>query len=581
MGFLPPLFLHLFLEMLTMLDGFRISGYRSFGEDSAVIPDLERVNVFIGKNNCGKSNVLRFVSILSAFLKKYGTGDARPKLDPMLDFAKGTKSHEVTYSLQIKNAGFTDEVFQSISEPFGREWTNVFSDNPDSLWFTFHLARDNKPTAESIQLMATRILQSCNDRFQQELTSVLCGYTQGSAKKRVEDIAIALHKKVQLDLNVHTINAFRRISNDDSDGGLMSGSGLIRELRNLQSPQLADYDSGKARFSRIVGFLRSILGEQEAKLEIPAEKDEIYVTLNGKVLPIDSLGTGIHELIIMATAVTLVDGQIFCVEEPEIHLHPELQKKFVEYIKVNTNNQYLIASHSNSFFDLPGVNIYRCCLEDGFTNCDLVSEAKEKHELLRDLGYRPSDLLQANYVIWVEGPSDRVYLRHWIHTKAPELTEGLHYTIMFYGGRLLAHLSYDDSEVEDFVNLACLNRRACIVMDSDKENVHSKINKTKQRVKGDFEKNCCMTWVTNGRTIENYIPENFFNESVARIHPRTKKIFKWGRFDDLTHLRSDKIIDKVAVAKAIAEDRPDFSMLNLSVVLDRLVGEIRRSNSNE
>jgi len=41
-----------------MLDGLRISGYRRFWEDSAGIPDLQRVNVFIGKNNCGKSNVL-------------------------------------------------------------------------------------------------------------------------------------------------------------------------------------------------------------------------------------------------------------------------------------------------------------------------------------------------------------------------------------------------------------------------------------------------------------------------------------------------------------------------------------------
>jgi AAA15 family ATPase/GTPase len=47
-----------------MIDGFSIAGYRSFGPDEVKIEDLSRVNVFIGKNNCGKSNILRFLSLI-------------------------------------------------------------------------------------------------------------------------------------------------------------------------------------------------------------------------------------------------------------------------------------------------------------------------------------------------------------------------------------------------------------------------------------------------------------------------------------------------------------------------------------
>ncbi len=561
-----------------MLDGFEISGFRSFGGEPAVISDLQRVNIFIGKNNCGKSNILRFINILSGFLKQQGPSVQTPKLDPMLDFAYGTTSKEVTYCLQIKRGGFTDEVFQNIAVPFGDAWTKIFANHPDSIRLCFHLTKDCKPTEKSIKRIKDKILQNCDNNLQQQLTSSLCNYTGGSSDQRATDISKVIHTKAQMSISVHMIDAFRKIS--DGEGDPLTGAGLIKELRKLQSPQLEVYDSGKARFSKIVDFLRSILGEQEAALEIPAEKDEIYVTLNGMILPLDSLGTGIHELIIMAAAVTLVDDAIFCVEEPEIHLHPELQKKFVEYIRSNTNNQYLISSHSNAFFDLPGVNIYRCRLQDGTTRCDLVSEAKERHALLRDLGYRPSDLLQSNYIIWVEGPSDRLYFKHWIQAKAPELTEGLHYTIMFYGGRLLAHLCYDNPEVEDFVTLARLNRSACIVIDSDKDKTHSRINRTKRRVKNDFERNSCLTWVTNGRTIENYIPESDYNEAVAKIHPKTKRHIKWSRFGNLTHLRKDKMIDKVAVAKAICQGTPDFSKLDLNSMLDRLIREIRNQNSS-
>ena len=51
-----------------MIDGFSISGYRSFGPGQIRIGDLSRLNVFIGKNNCGKSNILRFLKRISAWL---------------------------------------------------------------------------------------------------------------------------------------------------------------------------------------------------------------------------------------------------------------------------------------------------------------------------------------------------------------------------------------------------------------------------------------------------------------------------------------------------------------------------------
>jgi len=47
------------------LDGIAISGYRSFGSELVKINDLAKINIFIGKNNSGKSNILRFCKHLS------------------------------------------------------------------------------------------------------------------------------------------------------------------------------------------------------------------------------------------------------------------------------------------------------------------------------------------------------------------------------------------------------------------------------------------------------------------------------------------------------------------------------------
>lgn len=51
-----------------------------------------------------------------------------------------------------------------------------------------------------------------------------------------------------------------------------------------------------------------------------------------------------------------------------------------------------------------------------------------------ELGYRPSDLLQTSCVFWVEGPSDRLYLRRWPALVDYQLEEHVHYSIYTAAG---------------------------------------------------------------------------------------------------------------------------------------------------
>lgn len=50
-------------------------------------------------------------------------------------------------------------------------------------------------------------------------------------------------------------------------------------------------------------------------------------------------------------------------------------------------------------------------------------------------------------------------------------TEGQDYQFMFYGGRLLSHLSakpFDEKEEDELIKLLTVNHNAVLVMDSDK-----------------------------------------------------------------------------------------------------------------
>lgn len=84
---------------------------------------------------------------------------------------------------------------------------------------------------------------------------------------------------------------------------------------------------------------------------------------------------------------------------------------------------------------------------DGTTTISAAMTPTQVAEIGLELGMRASDLVQANAVVWAEGLSDRIYLRHWLAQVAPELREGVHFSLLFYGGALLRHLSPEDQAV--------------------------------------------------------------------------------------------------------------------------------------
>jgi len=381
------------------------------------------------------------------------------------------------------------------------------------------------------------------------------------------------------------VPAIRQIGHGDIGQNHFFGKEMIPYLNRLRSPSAQEHGSRK-KFDDINRFLQTVTGNRTAKIKIPHDLETINVEMDEKLLPLDSLGTGIQEVIILATAATVLDNTVICMEEPELHLNPLLQKKLVRYLEQNTNNQYFISTHSASLMDTPNAEVYHIKLQEAQSVVERVSSDKHRSEVCEDLGYHPSDLLQTNCVIWVEGPSDRIYLNHWLKAKDPDLVEGTHYSIMFYGGRLQAHISGndpDDDVVDDFISLRRLNRRGVIVIDSDRAKKGARINQTKSRLKDEFDSGPGYAWITDGREVENYLPTEQIKGALNKVKPTAKMLSKFGRYDNTLTIKpargKNTQAPKVAVAKHITNnEQPDFSVLELGKQIDRLVEFIRVSN---
>lgn len=563
-----------------MLQGISIGGYRSFGENVQRIFPLKKVNIFAGPNNCGKSNVLRFIrDCLLPFLR-----DRKRRVVENGDKHIG-KACATTIGIAVEA---TASSFQPICDQYPglaswlRECLASLTHDHGFIFFE-GITRDDSGSASlrlpSVAANPTNPKQAL--RAWREAYHALTKSSEADMH-RCAEVTLSRLLPIHFDRPSYAIPTDRRVGVNLLDDKKTSRT-LIQDLQSLQNPKHNEQEN-RQRFQALNDFLAATTDQKDARLEIPYTADAINVHMNQRVLPLPSLGTGIEQVILLAAACTLRKDAIICLEEPELNLHPILQRKLLRYLSERTTNQYFIATHSAAILDTPDASIFRVSLAaDHTTVVNFVDSDAIRWNICRDLGYRASDIVQANCVIWVEGPSDRVYLKHWIESLDSSLIEGIHYAIFFYGGRLLSHLSAEDTEVTDFIKLKCLNRNIAILIDSDKKNKNDQLNATKTRIITEFRGDNSIAWVTAGREVENYVPSQTMLEAVAAEFPGRESKVKNTPFarvlPTVTDEKNSAIVDKIRVARAVVQKKPSINILDLQDRLKELIEFIRKANT--
>ncbi len=388
---------------------------------------------------------------------------------------------------------------------------------------------------------------------------------------------------------------FRKISEqkEDQESNIIDGKNIISTMFEMQLPTYGQ-EENKKKFLKIIEFIRDLLDDQNINIEIPHNKENILVEMNGYRRPLESFGTGIHELVIMCSALALYEEHIVCIEEPEIHLHPYLQRKFINFLLRKTNNTYFITTHSNVFLDFyDNTSIYHVTYNKLKTKVSLANTDEKCCSILDDLGYKASDLLQTNGIIWVEGPSDRIFLKRWIELLNDDLNkpfiEGTHYSIMFYGGKLLRHISMESSQflIDEFIYLLKINKNSMILIDRDGISSVTQLNKTKARINAETKRGNC--WITKGREIENYLSKNTLIRWLNEKHPNIPKSKIKVQENENKKLQETITIDskrlkynekKVEYSKEIIKhiDDKDLDILDLKYRLNFLIKNIEEWN---
>ena len=457
-------------------------------ENANVISSLSLVNIFIGTNNSGKSRLLRSIFSLKDDDFLYNTNNySAKKYFDLVESLDGDVERTIgDYKGLIEK--ITPNYFDDILNK-----RNIFFSVKNINYKLIQERINDLNHCKAIQEKSGRGTISYVTHIVNELTRIGQKYAP-----QFEAFAIDSYLGQEKRYYIPILRGMRPLDEDDQHINLYKNR-TINDY--FQNPALSDKMTVFTGLELYQTLKEKLLGEPEdrelvKKFEnflsekffnsksvtlIPKEKGDDPRVVNIKIgneqqFPIYQLGDGLQNLIICTFNIfTEKDRCLFFIEEPDMLMHPSLQRSFLEILSDFDQHQYFITSHSNHFLDMTldfaNISVFHFSKIEDENKIEAekpsfkveVASAQDRR-ILMNLGVQNSSVFLSNATIWVEGITDRLYLRAYMKKYIEELEnsddeknkneakklknfrEDYHYSFVEYQGSNLTHWSFDPDE---------------------------------------------------------------------------------------------------------------------------------------
>jgi AAA15 family ATPase/GTPase len=472
---------------------------------------ISKINIFVGANNSGKSMFMRLLSTMKEFpvhaksidkleqeIKKIlphheklvnefsnieSISYSPPTIFPIDWFKKFFEGEAIGSDANLNDCktriiGLRDD-YDKLCNLGEGSFTLDSAD--EKVMISPNKVKEIKQLAENGKKIIDNILDELKDINDIKVNTVYIPVLRGL---RPLDNAFTDYYKTTTERDYFTDNL---TVNSIKPPDIFTGLGFYNDLDKLKN----GIDIDRNKISEYQKFISENLFEDE-NVVLTAFKDK---NGNGKTVlaqigneterEIHLLGDGIQSAIILTFLPFVTkESTYFFIEEPEMYLHPGLQRKILEFFNSDECKQhkFFMTTHSNHFLDITidikDVSIFTFRKKLQNTSEEFVIEAVDgtDQSSLELLGVRNSSVFLVNATIWVEGITDRWYLRKMLNSYMEflekkkklnrKLEEDVHYCFVEYSGSNITHWSFLNKEDHPIV-VKRLCAKAMVVVDDD------------------------------------------------------------------------------------------------------------------
>lgn len=475
---------------------------------------LKPINLFTGENNSRKSRLLR------AIFEKSIT-DFETDLFPLDDMAK-----QVLTAVVGKKASF------GIQEVYLEDFANNIHEQINSASLSYDsTVRDiaelvgkfisNRYRRSIAVDSITNILRPDLENLLTETKSL---FHNGVASKSYVYIPM-LRGLRPLDLanpknDLYQERTIKDYFDESRRKDIFTGTSLYQELTEHL---LGNHDQRELIRKYEAYLSKTFFQGRDIALVPKLTRDVVSLKLGDTEDNIFDLGDGIQSIIILTFKVfTATQPTVFFIEEPEQHLHAGMQRVLIDAFSQFKQHMYFMTTHSNHLLDIAqeqeNIAVHRIANKSD-TKASEITPLTDFSDALTDLGVRASSVLLANCSIWVEGVTDKLYLRVYLEkylsnlensdvnakreraAKLRQFKENLHYVFTEYQGSNITHWNFGSAVASDESSTPAkkLNNKIFLLADGD---IAGKAERVKE-LRGKLGKKF---FLLKSKEIENQIP---------------------------------------------------------------------------
>jgi ABC-type cobalamin/Fe3+-siderophores transport system ATPase subunit len=499
-----------------------VKNYRCFSDSHpARFVVRDGFTAFVGVNNCGKSTLIKlFFEFRSIFeqlsnptgfvnaLRSVQSYNLPASVSDSAQFFCNDNDRDITIDLRLRDGGLDNaqhckELQIKILRNPPATYRAFLSDEPNAIRFTFE-SGTWKLTAERTD----------------------AGPIVRNAKTLLETLGL-IRRTLYIGAFRNAIN----IGTKEDYFDIEVGQSFIKKWKQYQAGTVV---ANNQLIHAVIQDITKLFGFERLEIQPTDDDQSLQLFVDGKPYKLSELGAGLAQFLIVLANVAIKKPALALVDEPELNLHPALQRAFLTAIASYAPHGVLFATHSLGLARSSAERIYSVRRREKHIREVREFEATRNFaEFLGELSFSGYMDLGSNKILLVEGTTDLLAIQELLrlYRKDHEII------IMPLGGSSMIN----EHTASALTEITRLSPEISALIDSERTSMGASLAPDREA----FKTNCASAGINchvlDRRAIENYFPDDVVKkvfgdkyrglapcEAITAPQPSWAKRDNWG-----------------------------------------------------
>ena len=248
------------------------------------------------------------------------------------------------------------------------------------------------------------------------------------------------------------------------------------------------------------------------------DKQTLIVTIEGRSYRLNDIGSGLAQFVLVLAVAAKIQPEYILIDEPELNLHPSLQRNFLTTLAAYAKSGVIFSTHSYGLARTSAQQIYSVQrISKHESRLSSLETTPRLAELLGELSFSGYKELGFESILLVEGPNELLTFQQWLRLYKKDSKVVL---LPLGGSQMIRNIS--DIQLNEIKRIT---PKISAVIDSERSSLNAELDNNRKNFVEACGKSDIPCHVLTRRALEHYLSDRAIkNEKESSIRNQKSRI---------------------------------------------------------